>query len=104
MCVLSLFQGINNSSFNLAVYRVNWLRAKARHDRWEEEVILVTKEMGWTVNWFNHYATRWRLRAQNVDAKGGAAAYAWKQAQVWESLKKDCEVMFGVGRSEPYLQ
>ncbi|KAG2108609.1 uncharacterized protein F5147DRAFT_799314, partial [Suillus discolor] len=30
-------------------YRVNWLKAKARWQRWEEELRLVQHEMGWTV-------------------------------------------------------
>ncbi|KAG1883649.1 hypothetical protein F4604DRAFT_1677400 [Suillus subluteus] len=29
-------------------YRVNWLKAKARWQRWEEELSLVQHEMGWT--------------------------------------------------------
>ena len=31
----------------LQVYRVNWLRAKAWMDRWQEEVTLVQNEMRW---------------------------------------------------------
>ncbi|KAG2048679.1 hypothetical protein BDR06DRAFT_975873 [Suillus hirtellus] len=30
-------------------YRVNWLKAKARWNRWEERLSLVQHEMGWTV-------------------------------------------------------
>jgi hypothetical protein len=30
------------------VYRVNWLRAKARYDWWSEEHILIPNEMNWT--------------------------------------------------------
>jgi hypothetical protein len=36
------------------VYRVNWLKAKARWNRWEEELSLVQHEMGWTIGWFKH--------------------------------------------------
>ena len=32
-----------------AVYRINWLRAKAQVSRWEEEAWLVPNEMDWTV-------------------------------------------------------
>ncbi|KAG1901611.1 uncharacterized protein F5891DRAFT_979428 [Suillus fuscotomentosus] len=33
----------------LLVYRVHWLKAKARWQRWEEELSLVQHEMGWTL-------------------------------------------------------
>ena len=37
-----------------SVYRVNWLRAKAHYDRWEEELTMVVHEMEWTTLWFKH--------------------------------------------------
>ncbi|KAI6010227.1 hypothetical protein EDC04DRAFT_2522884, partial [Pisolithus marmoratus] len=33
-------------------YRINWLKARARRDRWKEEVSLVRHEMLWTGLWF----------------------------------------------------
>ncbi len=33
----------------ILVYRVSWLRAKARFSRWSEELQLVESEMKWTV-------------------------------------------------------
>ena len=35
------------------VYWVSWLRAKAWHSCWVEELWLVELEMGWTLNWFS---------------------------------------------------
>ena len=64
------------------VYRVNWLRAKARKERWEEEIDLVENEMEWTTRCFHYHEERWRQRALN--AKGpGERAYAWKQNSTW---------------------
>ncbi|KAG1743586.1 uncharacterized protein EDB91DRAFT_1080989 [Suillus paluster] len=40
-------------------YRVNWLKAKARWQRWEEELCLVQHEMGWTLSWFKHEQEEW---------------------------------------------
>ncbi|KAG1827507.1 uncharacterized protein BJ212DRAFT_1257730, partial [Suillus subaureus] len=40
-------------------YRVNWLKAKARWQRWEEELSLVQHEMGWTVGWFRYKKAEW---------------------------------------------
>ncbi|KAG1826698.1 hypothetical protein EV424DRAFT_1319447, partial [Suillus variegatus] len=42
-------------------YRVNWLKAKARWNRWEEELSLVQHEMGWTVSWFKYQEEKWQL-------------------------------------------
>ncbi len=41
------------------VYRINWLQAKARVTRWEEEARLVPNEMSWTVNWLLNKAKKW---------------------------------------------
>ncbi|KIM85858.1 hypothetical protein PILCRDRAFT_65890, partial [Piloderma croceum F 1598] len=41
------------------VYRVSWLRAKARYMQWSEELQLVEYEMQWTVNWFCWKEMQW---------------------------------------------
>ena len=75
------------------VYRVNWLRAKARKARWEEEMELVTSEMGWTINCFQYHEKVWKERAEQ--AKGpGHAAYAWKQSSIWRKWTKTAEDTF----------
>jgi len=66
----------------LLVYRVNWLRAKARKERWEEEVELVKSEMDWTVNCFKKKERVWEEIAEAAE-RGGHRAYAWKQSSVW---------------------
>jgi hypothetical protein len=73
---------IDNINILSAVYRVSWLRAKARKERWEEEIELVGREMEWTVRSFQHHEEVWRQRADK--AKGsGQKAYAWKQSSTW---------------------
>ena len=64
------------------VYRVSWLRAKARKERWEEELELVGREMEWTVRSFRHHEGMWRQRADKVES-AGKKAYAWKQSSTW---------------------
>jgi hypothetical protein len=44
------------------VYRVHWLKAKARRDRWAEEVTVLVHEMDWTMWFFEHRASEWRRR------------------------------------------
>ena len=71
------------------VYRISWLRAKARYTRWKEEHLLVRHEMQWTVSWFGHYQKIWRGRYEEVDdedSSDGLRCYALKQAHLWEHL------------------
>jgi hypothetical protein len=71
------------------VYRVNWLRAKARRDRWDEELKLVKHEMGWVVLWFQHQRLVWEGRAEtsNRGNKLGHRIYALKQVDLWYRLE-----------------
>ncbi|PCH40609.1 hypothetical protein WOLCODRAFT_150674 [Wolfiporia cocos MD-104 SS10] len=39
---------------------VNWLRTKARNDRWKEEHAIVLAEMNWTVRYFEKRARDWQ--------------------------------------------
>jgi hypothetical protein len=81
-----------------AVYRVNWFRASARFQRWNEEVILLKHEMKWTMNYFQKQQERWELQRQNVGSgdlkKGGLQAYAAKQASMWGSLASQAREIF----------
>ena len=78
----------------LPVYRVNWLHAKARKERWQEEMELVVSEMSWTVNCFKYHEGGWEKRAK--EAKGlGETAYAWKQKSMWEKWVKSAKDAFG---------
>lgn len=72
-----------------AVYRVNWLRAKARRDRWDEELKLVKHEMSWVVLWFQHQRLVWEGRAVNSGRAGkpGHRIYAFKQVDLWRRLE-----------------
>ena len=75
------------------VYRVNFLRAKARHDRWDEELQLVRREMHWSIRYFVHQRQVWAGRAE-VSTKEGHRAYAYKQAAMWENFECEGEVQF----------
>lgn len=75
------------------VYRVNWLRAKARQDRWMEEVEIVKNEMRWTILWFEHQSKEWndRLKESKKKEQWGHIAYAEKQITMWEKFIKEGE-------------
>ena len=68
------------------VYRVNFLRPKARYDRWDEELKTVRHEMGWSIRYFDHHRTQWMVRAQKVGNTEGQRAYAYKQTEMWDKF------------------
>ena len=81
----------------LAVYRVVWLRGKARYTRWKEEHIKVRDEMGNTLQFYRKRSTEWDERAKSSDLEGklGHACYARLQAHIWKSLAEGAEKVFG---------
>lgn len=89
-CKYSFLEMLQNA-YVQPVYRVNWLRAKARHARWEEEVRLVSLEMGWIVNWFRHIRIEWQTRLDGVkpddEIAGGLRSYAARQVSHWRAFE-----------------
>ncbi|KAG2049659.1 hypothetical protein BDR06DRAFT_893341 [Suillus hirtellus] len=74
-------------------YRVNWLKAKARWQRWEEELSLVQHEMGWTVGWFQQKKDEWHRRYHQAK-KAGHQEYAQRQVLLWEKFELDAQNAF----------
>ncbi|KAG1886594.1 hypothetical protein F4604DRAFT_1571859, partial [Suillus subluteus] len=74
-------------------YRVNWLKAKARWSRWQEELSLVRHEMGWTINWFKYHQKEWNRRWQQA-TRPGHQAYAYQQVLMWGRFAQDAEKAF----------
>jgi hypothetical protein len=74
------------------VRRVNWLRAKARHLRWQEELKILESEMGWTLQFYEFSRQTWHERAEwaakhNLE---GHASYAEKQILLWKKMSEAC--------------
>ena len=80
------------------VYRVNWLRAKARVDRWLEELTLVKHEMQWTILWFQYQANLWKehSKREDVDLPIGHKAYAAKQNKLWSAFQRKASERFSL--------
>jgi hypothetical protein len=76
------------------VYQVNFLRAKARHDRWEEELKIVCHEMKWCVLYFQHQKRMWEGWAQECGMQAGHKAYAHKQIFLWQRFAEEGEHKF----------
>jgi hypothetical protein len=78
-----------------SLLRVEWAKAQARKQRWEEEVILIQEEMRRVVMFHEWKAQWWRSQAAcRSDADRsiihGVTAYAEKQAHLCESLARGC--------------
>jgi hypothetical protein len=95
MCVSALW--IGSVLISCIVYRISWLRAKARYTRWKEEHILVQHEMRWTVAWFDHRRNMWQMRYEEIEdeaSSDGLRCYALKQANLWQRLGETSRKMF----------
>lgn len=71
-----------------AVYRIHWLRAKARHDRWNEELMVTGYEMVWTRRYFEDRAHRWQkiIETPAGCVTQGHRCYALRQVAFWSKL------------------
>ena len=78
------------------VYRVHWLRAKAKFDRAQEQLVLLLHEMNWTLAYFKHQSDRWLTRKTAAEEANmvGHACYAAKQRCLWSGLHNAAEVVF----------
>ncbi|KAG2126995.1 hypothetical protein BD769DRAFT_1357460, partial [Suillus cothurnatus] len=74
-------------------YRVNWLKAKARWNRWEEELSLVQHKMWWTVSWFKYQEEKWQLHWHQA-TKPGHQPYAHKQVLMWKAFAAEADEKF----------
>ncbi|KAG1722296.1 hypothetical protein EDB19DRAFT_1645857, partial [Suillus lakei] len=77
-------------------YQVNWLRTKALHDCWNEEVVLVKHEMQWSINFFNYRAKQWLSHMHNATSPGltGHTCYAARQSHIYDQLAVHAEDSF----------
>ena len=75
------------------VERVNWLRAKARHQCWKEEVTILENEMVWIKLWFEHQIQVWEDR-KKTSTSSGHMVFAAKQVWVWKKVLSDARQSF----------
>ena len=82
----SFFTAIWNINLYLAL-RVEWLKARTRHDRWMEEVDLLTTELTCTAAFFDSRVNWWTSlidKRSNIspELSDGLSAYAEHQADI----------------------
>ncbi|KAM6501762.1 hypothetical protein JOM56_001739 [Amanita muscaria] len=76
--------------------RVEWMKSRARKERWEEETLLIEEEMRRVIHYFEWKAGWWRNRSRlrsdlDLDILNGVAAYAFKQASFCERMAESCQ-------------
>lgn len=88
---LRVFSICINSLF--AVLRVSWMKARARYERWREEIEVVKHEMLWTTLWFKYQGKEWERREMEA-SQPGHRAYSAKQQHLWSSFQRKAEENF----------
>lgn len=65
--------------------RVQWLEARAKVARADEEYEIVVEEMARTLRFFDHMVEQWQVFAQKSQSKG-RAAFSYKRAALFQRL------------------
>ncbi|TEB34685.1 hypothetical protein FA13DRAFT_1707537 [Coprinellus micaceus] len=73
--------------------RINWICARSRKDRWEEELKMVESEMEWYVRYTLHRTLCAKQWAQDA-LSPGHKAYAMHQADMWRRLGSHAKSLF----------
>ena len=76
---------MNKYPTTFAVYRIAWLRAKQRQDRWHEEIQQCAADLLMAKNWFKYQQNMWLQKAENAKQSNdnGCACYAYRKANMW---------------------
>ena len=83
------------STHKTIVYRVNWLRARARAKRWNEEKEIVMKEMKWVIETFRYMEKVWEMRAKRMgNERLGHRAYAARETDRWNRWAETAKAEF----------
>ncbi|KAI9069574.1 hypothetical protein FKP32DRAFT_1559434, partial [Trametes sanguinea] len=102
------------TEYNVSM-RAEWARAKARAERWEEEIELLVEEMRRVVAYFQWQATWWEQQADRrngmpftaplpLDLMDGVRAFAMKHGEQFRGLAFKCArrwtpLLIGLGRT-----
>lgn len=68
---------------------MHWLKAKAQHDRWQEEKELILSEMDWVRQYFLSKAGEWTqlaVASNCAEQHQGLTSHALKTVNMWKQL------------------
>jgi len=88
----------------IKVYRINWMRARAQKNRWEEELPRTEKEMIWTTLYFMHQRDIWygrlvELRLETAE-NAGLRSYCEQMMFQWEEFSRIADFQFRRGNAD----
>ena len=84
-------------------FRIEWSKARARSERWKEEVLLLREEMRRTLVSLQFFLDMWSARAcpssllslsRDPAISEGISAYAHHQSHVFASLHHRCQLIW----------
>ncbi|KAJ7732066.1 hypothetical protein DFH07DRAFT_755417 [Mycena maculata] len=82
--------------------QVQWHRARADMERWQEEVEILAQEFRRAIQGFNKMGTVWTALAHDHEEEPGKKAYALKVASMYQEMGKDAQEKFAkVGGTWP---
>ncbi|KAF6746959.1 hypothetical protein DFP72DRAFT_822360 [Ephemerocybe angulata] len=90
--------------------RIEFLKSRARANRWAEEVLLLEEEMRRTLDFFAYKAEWWLARKASTiggltcDYDEGFSAYAHSQSAVYQTLWKECDRQWREGRARNWVK
>ena len=63
--------------------KTEWFRSRERYKCWEEELILLKREMVMTIRSFLKFQELWTWKASRLDITPGMRAYAYGRARLY---------------------
>ncbi|KAG8709320.1 hypothetical protein FRC09_000733 [Ceratobasidium sp. 395] len=86
----------------MSANRVEWFRGKARYERWQEEAMILRREMASVLFSFSHEANEWQKRRATTKASfsAGYRSYCNQQTEMWRQLQKDAASRFAAALNE----
>ena len=96
-CVYSTMNSTSFSDYPLPAFRIEWSKARARSERWREEVMILQEEMRRTLVSLRFFSELWTARgapsnlvllSKDPIVREGLTAYADYQSHIFASLRR----------------
>ncbi|KAG9091968.1 hypothetical protein FS749_016111 [Ceratobasidium sp. UAMH 11750] len=79
----------NDEQWMIDALKVEWFRARQRAVQWQEELMLLKREIVMTFNTFQHEQREWHTRSKQPGLSPGMSEYAARKAWFFERLASD---------------
>lgn len=70
----------------LQALKTEWFRSRERYRRWEEQLVLLKREMVMTIRSFQRYQELWEWKSQRPSITPGMRAYACSRGKFFAEL------------------